>query len=67
MFSLFKAVRNARPFLVARCKTERGAVATEYGLLIALVALAIIIALGALAAALVAVFSDSASTLEGAT
>jgi Flp pilus assembly pilin Flp len=42
---------------------EDGAVATEYGLLLALVALAIIAALVALAVALKAVFNDSATEL----
>jgi len=44
---------------------EDGAVATEYGLLLALVALAIIVALVALASALYAVFQSSADTLSG--
>jgi Flp pilus assembly pilin Flp len=42
---------------------EDGAVATEYGLLLALVALAIIAALIALAAALKVVFTNSATEL----
>jgi len=54
-------------YLKARFQREEGAVATEYGLLLALVALAIIIALGALAAALIGVFNSSATTLGGST
>ena len=54
-------------YLMARFRREDGAVATEYGLLLFLVALAIIIALGALAAALVGVFNSGATKLGGAT
>lgn len=54
-------------YLMARFRREDGAVATEYGLLLFLVALAIILALGALAAALVGVFNSGATKLGGAT
>jgi len=54
-------------YLMARFRREDGAVATEYGLLLFLVALAIILALGALAAALIGVFNSGASELGGAT
>jgi len=64
MLTLFAAGYD---YLKARFQREEGAVATEYGLLLFLVALAIIIALGALAAALVGVFTDSADVLSGAT
>jgi Flp pilus assembly pilin Flp len=53
------------PYLMARFRREDGAVATEYGLLLFLVALAIIVALGALAAALVSVFNSGATELGG--
>jgi len=54
-------------YLMARFRREDGAVATEYGLLLFLVALAIIVALVALGAALVGVFNSGASELGGAT
>lgn len=54
-------------YLKARFSREEGAVATEYGLLLFLVALAIIIALGALGTALYNVFQSSATELGGAT
>jgi Flp pilus assembly pilin Flp len=54
-------------YLLARSRREDGAVATEYGLLLFLVALAIILALGALAAALVGVFNSGATELGGVT
>jgi Flp pilus assembly pilin Flp len=46
---------------------ERGAVATEYGLLLVLIALAIVAALTALGFAIAGKFSDACSELGGAT
>jgi Flp pilus assembly pilin Flp len=54
-------------YLLARFRREDGAVATEYGLLLFLVALAIIAAVTALGLALFGVFSDSATELGGVT
>lgn len=62
MLTLFTAGYN---FLKARFPREEGAVATEYGLLLFLVALAIIIALGALGTALYNIFQHSANVLSG--
>ena len=46
---------------------ERGAVATEYGLLLVLVALAIVVALTALGLAIAGKFSSACTELGGAT
>jgi Flp pilus assembly pilin Flp len=54
-------------YLLARVRREDGAVATEYGLLLFLVALAIIAAVTALGMALFGVFNDGASELGGVT
>ncbi len=61
---LFTILQAGIPYLRARFRREDGAVATEYGLLLALVAIAIIVALGLLAAALNGVFSDATTTLN---
>lgn len=47
----------------ARFKREDGAVSTEYGLLLVLIALAIIVAAGALGTAIAAVFDEGATEL----
>ncbi|MCF6120042.1 Flp family type IVb pilin, partial [Mesorhizobium muleiense] len=53
--------------LIARfVKDESGATAIEYGLIAALIALAIMVGAGQLGDALDAKFSDIADTLEGA-
>jgi Flp pilus assembly pilin Flp len=62
MFSMLQA---AWPYLRARFSREDGAVATEYGLLLVLIALAIIAAAIALGLAIAGVFTDASSTLEG--
>ena len=64
MLTLFAAGYS---YLRSRFPREEGAVATEYGLLLFLVALVIIIALTALGTALIAVFQNSADELGGAT
>lgn len=51
-------------YLRARFAREDGAVATEYGLLLVLIALAIIAAAIALGVAISAVFDSGSSTLE---
>jgi Flp pilus assembly pilin Flp len=48
-------------------KEDRGAVATEYGLLLVLVALAIVAALTALGLAIAGKFGDACTELGGAT
>ena len=59
----FAGVRYMR----ARFPREDGAVATEYGLLLVLIALAIVVAAGLLGDRLDLVFSDAESELGGAT
>jgi Flp pilus assembly pilin Flp len=51
-------------YLRARFPREDGAVATEYGLLLVLIALAIILAAGALGVAISGVFEDASTELE---
>jgi Flp pilus assembly pilin Flp len=51
-------------YLRARFPREDGAVATEYGLLLVLIALAIIIAAAALGVAISNVFDSGSGTLE---
>ena len=52
-------------YLRARFPREDGAVATEYGLLLVLIALAIVLAAGALGVAISGVFSDAETNLTG--
>lgn len=54
-------------YLLARFRREDGAVATEYGLLLFLVAIAIIAAVTALGLAVFGVFDESATDLQGVT
>ena len=49
--------------LVAKAKTERGASAVEYGLLVSLIAITIIVAVTTLGGKLSAVFSKTSSSL----
>jgi Flp pilus assembly pilin Flp len=51
-------------YLRARFPREDGAVATEYGLLLVLIALAIIVAATALGVAIANVFDSGANTLD---
>ena len=53
-------------YLRARFPREDGAVATEYGLLLVLIALAIIVAATALGVAISGVFEDASTELGGA-
>jgi pilus assembly protein Flp/PilA len=52
-------------YLRARFPREDGAVATEYGLLLVLIALAIVVAAGALGVAISGVFEDGSTELGG--
>lgn len=52
-------------YLRQRFTREDGAVATEYGLLLVLIALAIIVAATALGMAIAGVFSDASGELSG--
>jgi len=62
MLSIFAAGVN---YMRARFSKEDGAVATEYGLLLVLIALAIVIAATALGTAIAGVFSDAETSLGG--
>lgn len=62
MFSILQA---GMTYLQARFSREDGAVATEYGLLLVLIALAIIAAATALGLAIAGVFDSASGTLEG--
>lgn len=55
-----------RAALVAR-KTERGATAVEYGLMVALIAVAIIVIVGALGGQLESLFSEVNDAVNNAT
>lgn len=60
-------IRNLVEYLQARLDitSERGATAVEYGLLVGLIALAIIVAVGALGGTLDTVFSDVDNDING--
>jgi Flp pilus assembly pilin Flp len=60
MLSIFAAGVN---YLRARFPREDGAVATEYGLLLVLIALAIVLAAGALGVAISGVFESAEDNL----
>jgi pilus assembly protein Flp/PilA len=60
MYDLFNYVRIR---LTALPKTERGASAVEYGLLVALIAIVILVAVTALGGKLSAVFQKTANSL----
>ena len=60
MYDLYNYVRIR---LVAKAKTERGASAVEYGLLVSLIAIAIIVAVSTLGGKLSAVFSKTSNSL----
>jgi Flp pilus assembly pilin Flp len=65
--ALYVRAQTAVADLPRKLRREDGAVATEYALLLVLIALAIILAAIALGAAIKAVFFSGASTLEGVT
>ena len=62
MLSIIQAGVN---FLRARFPREDGAVATEYGLLLVLIALAIVVAATGLGLAIAGVFEDGSNSLSG--
>lgn len=53
-------------YLRARFAREDGAVATEYGLLLVLIAIAIVVAAAALGTALIGVFNEGTNSLNNA-
>jgi Flp pilus assembly pilin Flp len=62
MLSIIQAGVN---YVRARFPREDGAVATEYGLLLVLIALAIVVAAGALGVAISNVFDEGSTELGG--
>lgn len=62
---MFSIIQAGASYLRARFAREDGAVATEYGLLLVLIALAIIVAAGALGVAISGVFTDAGTELGG--
>ncbi len=60
MYDIYNYVRIR---LVAHAKTERGASAVEYGLLVALIGIIIIVAVSTLGTKLSGVFNKTASSL----
>jgi pilus assembly protein Flp/PilA len=60
MYDIYNYVRIR---LVAHTKTERGASAVEYGLLVALIAIVIIVAVTTLGGKLSGVFNKTAASL----
>ena len=60
---MIEAVEYLRIQLAAKAKTERGASAVEYGLLVALIAIIIIVAVRALGSNLSSIFNKSATSI----
>jgi pilus assembly protein Flp/PilA len=60
---MIEAFEYMRIRLTAMAKTERGASAVEYGLLVALIAIAIIVAVSLLGGKLSGVFNKTSSSL----
>jgi pilus assembly protein Flp/PilA len=64
MFDTFEVVyAYMRAVVASRVKSERGATAVEYGLLVGLIAVAIIVAVAALGGKLSGLFQRTANTL----
>ena len=60
---MYDVVNYVRIRLTAMCKTERGASAVEYGLLVALIAVAIILAVTTLGGALKGIFNKTSNSI----
>ena len=60
---MIEAVEYLRIQLAAKAKTERGASAVEYGLLVALIAIIIIVAVTLLGNNLKSIFNKTASSI----
>ena len=60
---MIEAVEYLRIRLAAAAKTERGASAVEYGLLVALIAIIIIVAVSLLGSNLSAIFNKTANSI----
>jgi Flp pilus assembly pilin Flp len=65
--ALYVGAQTLMADLRGKLRREDGAVATEYALLLVLIALAIIAAAFALGVAIAAVFDEGSATLEGVT
>jgi Flp pilus assembly pilin Flp len=63
---MLSIVQAGMTYLRTRFPREEGAVATEYGLLLVLIALAIVVAAAALGVAISNVFDEGTGSLEGA-
>ncbi|MEX0683106.1 MAG: Flp family type IVb pilin [Dehalococcoidia bacterium] len=63
---MFSKINEALRNLFARVRDEAGQALAEYGLIIALVAVVLIVALGVLAGGIEDVFGDIAAALGGA-
>ena len=63
---MLSIIQSGVTYLRARFPREDGAVDTEYGLLLVLIALAIIVAAGALGVAISGVFESGSTELGGA-
>jgi len=61
---MYDVVNYVRVRLTAMARTERGASAVEYGLLVALIAVAIIVAVTLLGTSLSGIFSHTASSIS---
>jgi pilus assembly protein Flp/PilA len=64
MLSLYTGLKSGWIHLTRRVRNEEGAVATEYGLLLVLIALAIIAGATLLGAAINGLFTDAATELD---
>jgi pilus assembly protein Flp/PilA len=62
---MYDIVNYVRIRLTAMARTERGASAVEYGLLVALIAVVIVVAVTTLGGNLSNVFSKTASSISG--
>lgn len=65
MFGLIKAVWQARPVLLSRIKSERGAAGVEYGILVAAIAAVIVAVVFAIGLAVNAAFETVNTELGG--
>ena len=63
---MLSIVQAGMTYLRTRFPREEGAVATEYGLLLVLIALAIVVAAAALGVAISNVFDEGTGSLAGA-
>ena len=61
---MYDIVNYVRIQLAAKAKTERGASAVEYGLLVALIAIAIIVAVTLLGSTLKNIFNNTAGSIS---